>query len=154
MENDNGQTSTSQLVPQVGSPDQCTISVSSLNISSASSKSTISNNITVIVQETSMDRTGAQIKFVSILSVLCCICFPITGIWSIFYSRKTRDLYELHEIVKARVSLSKTEYTLVVTIFLGVISLSIGLLLIELYFIRPVDDNSFLKKLIGRSLPK
>lgn len=84
----------------------------------------------VIVQEPSCDISKDHVKFLNLFTILCCWCFPITGIIAIIFARKTKKYYEMREMSKAKKSLVKSEWMLIITIFFGctIIGLTFGLL--------------------------
>jgi hypothetical protein len=132
----------SQLVPEMETSNNPgrQYSISSLNVSSLSSKSSLSastsiasSNFTVVVQDATIDTTREHIKFMGVFSLLCCWCFPFTGLASIFYTRRTRLFYKSQDFVRARQALNTSEWLMLATVCFGVLSLSFGLLLLEVY---------------------
>jgi hypothetical protein len=94
----------------------------------ANGKCLINTNLTV--QEPTIDINNDHVKFVNLFSILCCWCFPITGIISIIFARSTRKFYDMRDMAKAKKYLVRSEWMLIITIFFGctIIGLAFGLL--------------------------
>ena len=94
----------------------------------ANGKCLINTNLTV--QEPTIDINNDHVKFVNLFSILCCWCFPITGIISIIFSRSARKFYDMRDMAKAKKYLVRSEWMLIITIFFGctIIGLVFGLL--------------------------
>lgn len=100
---------------------------SSLNDESKSNKSLVSReqngdiviNTNLTIQEPNIEITSDHIKYINLFSILCCWCFPITGIMSIIYSQMTKKYYDARDLVNAKKYLKRSEWTLIATFFFG-----------------------------------
>jgi hypothetical protein len=63
--------------------------------------------------------TKDHIKYINLFSILCCWCFPITGLIGIFYSMLTRKYYKQRDLRKAKKYLRKAEWSLILTFLFG-----------------------------------
>jgi hypothetical protein len=100
-----------------------------------------------------------NLKLLNLFTYLCCFCFPVTGILSIVYSSLAKKYYKLHNWRKTRDYLKKTEYTLLFTLMLGIMSFSFIFLVFEYYIFNPtanfIDSNNQIRVFhMSRSLPK
>lgn len=76
-------------------------------------------NTSMTVQEQSILITSDHIKYINLFSILCCWCFPITGIVGIFFARLTKKYYNTRDLVNAKKYLKRSEWALVLTFFFG-----------------------------------
>lgn len=79
-------------------------------------------NTNLTIQEPNIEITSDHIKYINLFSILCCWCFPITGLMSVFYSRMTKKYYNMRDLVNAKKYLKRSEWTLIATFFFGKIS--------------------------------
>jgi len=120
----------------------CNSSMSSVNISSNNSlvrrdsNGNIQINTNLTIQEPTVDINYDHIKYVNIFSIMCCWCFPITGILSIFYSRLTKRYYEMRDMEKAKKYLGKSEWMLLLTFFFGFTIIAIVFALMEAFLFK------------------
>jgi hypothetical protein len=118
----------SRLNQSSGSSNDCVSSNNSLVQRDNTGKYLIHTNLTI--QEPSIDINNDHVKYVNIFSILCCFCFPVTGIIAILFSRSARKYYNQRDMIKAKKYLVKSEWMLIITIFFGctIIGLVFGFL--------------------------
>lgn len=139
-------------------------SLSSLNLSSNNSlvqRDTNGNviiNTNLTIQEPNIDFNSDHVKYINLFSILCCWCFPITGIISIIFARLTKKYYDLRDIAKAKKYLNRAEWMLILTFFFGCTLIAIAFAMMEAFWLKTGSNNSNLRVDGGifhtRSLPK
>ena len=97
-------------------------------------------NTSMAIQEPNLDISYDHVKYINLFSILCCWCFPITGIISIVYARLTKKFFNRRDLVKAKKYLDKSEWFLILTFFFGFTLISIGFCLLEFYWFK--NDTS------------
>jgi len=95
-------------------------------------------NTNLTIQEPNIEITSDHIKYINLFSMLCCWCFPITGIISIIYSRMTKRYYNSRDLVNAKKYLKRSEWSLIATFFFGFTLLAVGFAFLEAYLF---DDD-------------
>ena len=65
--------------------------------------------------------TKDHIKYINLFSILCCWCFPITGLIGIFYAILTRKYYNKSDLRQAKKFLRKSEWCLILTFLFGML---------------------------------
>lgn len=78
--------------------------------------------------------TDDHVKYVNLFAILCCWCFPITGILSIIFARKTRRYYDANEMMRAKWYLNRAEWMLLLTFFFGLTLIATGFALLEIFW--------------------
>lgn len=102
-------------------------------------------NTTMTVQEQSILITNDHIKYINLFNILCCWCFPFTGIPGIFFARLTKNYYNTRDLVNAKKYLKRSEWALILTFFFGFTLIAIGFAILETYLFRDerVDHSTF-----------
>jgi hypothetical protein len=136
------QTSLSRSVPS-----QSNLSFNSINISNPSLVQRDSNGNTFINTNLTIDEPNIEIdydhvKYVNMFSIICCWCFPITGIISIIFSRWAKKYFELRDMVNAKKYLKRSEWLLLMTFFFGFTLLALAFALLEAYLFRNSNDET------------
>lgn len=78
--------------------------------------------------------TPDHVKYVNLFSILCCWCFPLTGLLSIFFARKTKRYYDANEMIRAKWYLNRAEWMLLLTFFFGLTLIATGFALFEVFW--------------------
>lgn len=99
-------------------------------------------NTSVAIGEPTIQITYDHVKYINIFSLLCCWCFPITGILSVIYARITAKYYNMRDLDKARKYLKRSEYLLIATFFFGFTLIAIGFACLQHYFFSDVKYRS------------
>jgi len=76
-------------------------------------------NTSLAIQEPNIEITYEHVKYINIFSMLCCWCFPFTGILSIIFARMTKKYYKMRDLTKAKRYLNRSEWMLIATLFFG-----------------------------------
>ena len=76
-------------------------------------------NTSMTIQEQSILITSDHIKYINLFNILCCWCFPFTGIPGIFFARLTKNYYNTRDLVNAKKYLKRSEWALILTFFFG-----------------------------------
>ena len=82
-------------------------------------------NTNLTMEEPYIDITYDHVRYVNIFSLLCCWCFPITGIASIVFSRLTKKYYNMRNMQQAKKYLNRAEWLLMLTFFFGLTLLAL-----------------------------
>lgn len=82
-------------------------------------KDVIRINTSITQQETNIEVTYEHVKYINMFSLLCCWCFPFTGILSVIYARLTAKYYNMRDLKKAQRYLKYSEWMLIATFFMG-----------------------------------
>lgn len=82
-------------------------------------------NTNLVIQEPNIEITYEHVKYINIFSLLCCWCFPFTGILSIIFARLTKKYYKLRDLTKAKRYLNRSEWMLIATLFFGLTIIAI-----------------------------
>lgn len=98
-------------------------------------------NTQLTVEEPDVQFDYEHFKYVSLFSILCWWCFPITGIASIVYSNMAKKCYTIRDMVKAKKYLKRSECLLLITFFFGFMLIALGFACFEAYLFRNSDDN-------------
>ena len=134
-----------RVVP--GEMHPCRSSFSTLNESSTNSlierdiHGNIIINTNLTLEEPHIDITYDHVRYVNIFSLLCCWCFPITGIASIIYSRLTKKFYNMRDMQQAKKYLNRAEWLLMLTFFFGLSLLALGFAFLESNIFKSVSHN-------------
>ena len=128
-------------------PSQSNLSFNSLNISNPSLVQRDLNGNTFINTNLTIDEPNIEIdydhvKYVNLFSMICCWCFPFTGITSIIYSRWAKKYYELRDMTNAKKYLKRSEWFLLMTFFFGFTLLALAFALLEAYLFRTSNDET------------
>ncbi|CAF0763446.1 unnamed protein product [Brachionus calyciflorus] len=140
-------------------------SLASLNLSSSSlvqrdANGNIIINTSLAIQEPCSDFNSDHVKYINLFSILCCWCFPITGILGIFFARLTKKYYEMRDIAKAKKNLNRAEWMLMLTFFFGCTIIAVLFALMEFYWFKTGPNSESVNRRISgnifhaRSLPK
>jgi uncharacterized membrane protein len=89
-----------------------------------------------IQEPSNVEISFEQIKYVNIFAILCCWCFPITGIVSIIFAHLTKKHYNLGDLVKAKRYLKKAEWLLLLTFFFGLTLIGTFFAFMEAYWFK------------------
>jgi hypothetical protein len=116
-------------------------------------------NTSMTMQEPSINITDEHVKYINIFSMLCCWCFPITGLLSVYYSKLTRKYYDRRDMTKAKKYLTKSEWMLILTFFFGFTLIAVAFALLEVYLFKSDERNKSLSHASSsffhsRALPK
>jgi hypothetical protein len=99
-------------------------------------------NTSVAIGEPSIEITYDHVKYINIFSILCCWCFPLTGILSVIYARMTAKYYNMRDLNKAKKYLKRSEGLLIATFFFGFTLIAIGFACLQHYFFSDVKYRS------------
>jgi hypothetical protein len=77
--------------------------------------------------QTPEEQKRSRIKCIHIISILFCVLCPLTGIMSIYFSRKTKKYFDEKDLENTKKYLNKSEWMLIATIFCGSVFL-VGLI--------------------------
>lgn len=111
-------------------------------------------NTSLTIEEPNLDINYDHIKYVNLFGILCCWCFPFTGIFAVIFSRLTKMHYIKREMGKARKYLNRAEWMLMLTFFFGFTLIAIGFAVLESFYLRTADHRSSELVYHARSLPK
>jgi hypothetical protein len=102
-------------------------------------------NTSLTIQEPNIEITSDHIKYINLFSILCCWCFPITGIIGIVFARLTEKYYKLRDLNKAKKYLKRSEWMLIATFFFGFTLIAIGFAIMEhfLFKSKPIRSSHF-----------
>jgi hypothetical protein len=89
-------------------------------------------------KRTPEDRKKSHIKLINICSILLCVLCPLTGLLSIYYSRKAKKYFEMKDIENTKKILNRTEWMLISTVFIGTIFV-IGILAFLAFYLNWVS---------------
>jgi hypothetical protein len=89
-------------------------------------------------KRTTEDRKKSHIKLINICSILLCVLCPLTGLLSIYYSRKAKKYFEMKDIENTKKILNRTEWMLISTVFIGTIFV-IGILAFLAFYLNWVS---------------
>lgn len=140
-------------------------SLASLNLSSNSMvqrdhTGNLIINTSLAIQEPSSEFNSDHVKYINLVSVICCWCFPLTGLLSIFFARKTKNYFENRDLIRAKKYLNRAEWMLILTFFFGCTLIAILFALMEFYWFKGNQDKMSANRIITgalfhkRSLPK
>ena len=93
-------------------------------------------NTQIAMDEPHVEIDYDQFKYINIFSILCCWCFPFTGIFSIVFARMATNYYRTRDLVRAKKYLKKSEWMLILTFFFGFTFIAIGFAFIEAMFFK------------------
>lgn len=129
-------------------------SLASLNLSSNSlvqrdQSGNVIINTNLAIQEPSSEFNSDHVKYINLVSLLCCWCFPLTGLLGIFFARKTKNYYENRDLNRAKKYLNRAEWMLILTFFFGCTLIAILFAVMEFYWFK-VSSN---KLSPNRNLP-
>ena len=93
-------------------------------------------NTSLTIQEPNVDMTRDHVKYINLFSMLCCWCFPLTGLISIMYARMTKKYFEKRDLIKAQRYLKRAEWMLIATFFFGFTLIAIGFAVLEHYLFK------------------
>jgi hypothetical protein len=117
---------------------QTSQSASTLNESSMTGllERDIHGNVLSIHTQLSIDEeniaiTYDHVKYINIFSILCCWCFPFSGLVGIYYSRLTKKYYNMRDMQRAKKFLNRAEWLLMLTFFFGLTLIAIGFACLE-----------------------
>jgi hypothetical protein len=111
-------------------------------------------NTNMAIQEPNLDISQSHVKYVNIFSILCCWCFPLTGIFSIIYARMTKKYYNTRDLVNAKKYLGKSEWCLILTFFFGFTLIAILFCVLEFYWFKTGALSKTHAYHFPRSFPK
>jgi len=102
-------------------------------------------NTSLTIQEPNIELTSDHVKYINLFSILCCWCFPITGILSIIYARLTTKYYNKRDLNKAKKYLKCSEWMLIATFFFGFTLIAVGFAFMEHFFFKskPIRSSHF-----------
>lgn len=87
-------------------------------------------------QAVHLNITPDHVKYINLFAILCCWCFPITGVLSIIFARKTKRYYEANEMIRAKWYLNRAEWMLLLTFFFGLTLIATGFALFEVFWFK------------------
>lgn len=90
-------------------------------------------NTNLAIDEPNVEITYDHVKYINIVAMLCCWCFPFTGIASIVYARLTSKYYTARDLTKAKFYLKRSEWMLIVTFFFGLTLFALGVAFFQDY---------------------
>lgn len=90
----------------------------------------------------SQDLSYSHIKYINMFSIICCWCFPFTGIFSIVYARLAKKYYSHRDQAQAKKYLSKSEWLLILTFFFGLTIIAISLAFLDAYYVKKLFPNN------------
>lgn len=99
-------------------------------------------NTSIAIGEPNIEITYDHVKYINIFSILCCWCFPITGILSVIYARITAKYYNMRDLDKAKKYLKFAEWLLIATFFFGFTLIAIGFACLQHYVFSDVKYRS------------
>ena len=82
------------------------------------------------------DLDYGHISFIGMFAMLYCWCFPITGIFSIIYSKLAKKHYNERNMVQAKKYLSRSQLFLVITCIGGFSLIVLGFALLDFFYFR------------------
>jgi hypothetical protein len=94
------------------------------------------NTNMAVSEPNNLDISYDHVKYINIFSILCCWCFPITGILSIVYARLTKKYFNSRDLTRAKKYLDRSEWFLILTFFFGFTLISIGFCILEFYWFK------------------
>lgn len=120
------------------------LSISSINLSNnkennslmhRDSNGNIYTNLN-IQEPDSIEVQADHVKYINIFSILCCFCFPLTGIISIIFARLTKKYYTSKDMIRAKYYLNKAEWMLLLTFFCGLTIIGVVLGFLEAFWFK------------------
>lgn len=140
-------------------------SLASLNLSSNSmvqrdQTGNLIINTSLAIQEPSSEFNSDHVKYINLVSVICCWCFPFTGLLSIFFARKTKNYFENRDLIRAKKYLNRAEWMLILTFFFGCTMIAILFALMEFYWFKVNPEKMSTNRIFTgtlfhkRSMPK
>lgn len=90
-------------------------------------------NTNLAVEEPNIEITHDHVKYINIIAMLCCWCFPFTGIASVIYARLTSKYYTARDLTKAKFYLKRSEWLLIATFFFGFTLFALGVAFFQDY---------------------
>lgn len=99
-------------------------------------------NTSIAIGEPNIEITYDHVKYINIFSMLCCWCFPITGILSVIYARITAKYYNMRDLDKARKNLKRAEWLLIATFFFGFTLIAVGFACMQHFYFTDVKYRS------------
>ena len=124
-------------------------SFSTLNASSAGSLMERDNsgniliNTNLTIEEPYIEISHDHVKYINLFSILCCWCFPITGLVALFYSRLTKKYYDMRDMPRAKKFLNRSEWMLMLTFFFGLTFIALGFAILETNLFKSANSNIF-----------
>ena len=112
---------------------------------------TINTNLTMI-QDANIDITYDHIKYINLFSILCCWCFPISGLVSIYFSRMAKQYFKKRDHEKTKKYLKRSEWMLIMTFLFGFTLLAIGFAFFKIYLMNDKFKQTY--RLGFNGLPK
>lgn len=137
-------TSENHSVPTINPNNQSISSASSSTASSIVQTNTngqVQINTSQMMNEEYIDIKPDHVKYISLIAILCCWCFPCTGIPAIIYSRLLNKFYTMHDMVRAKNYLLKSERFVLATFFFGFTLIALIFAVLEVYLFNPVSTN-------------
>ena len=98
-------------------------------------------NTNLTIQEPNIDISYDHVKYINLFSILCCWCFPFTGLVAIFYSRLTKKFYNMRDMEKAKKYLNRSEWMLMLTFFFGLTLIAVMFALLEAHLFKSVPHG-------------
>lgn len=100
-------------------------------------------NTSFAVQEPTVQITYDHVKYINIFSLLCCWCFPFTGIFSVIYARITAKYYNMRDLDKAKKYLKMSEWFLIATFFFGFTLIAAGFAYMQHVYFTELKSKGF-----------
>lgn len=90
----------------------------------------------------SLEISYDHVKYINVFSLLCCWCFPFTGIISVIYARLTSKYFKMRDLTRAKRYLEKSEWMLILTFFFGFTLIALGFCFLEYYWFKSDPSGS------------
>ena len=109
-----------------------------LNNSITSSNPSIVQNVeidtSVLMNEDLIDIKHDHVRYLGLVSILCCWCFPFTGIPALIYTQLMKKFYGINDMIRAKRYLVIAEKLVLMTFFFGFTLIAITFAVVQVYF--------------------
>lgn len=132
--------------PATQSPSELILSISSMDLShndkplfTRDSQGNVYTNLNIQENNNNSPQvsiTHDHVKYINLFAILCCWCFPITGLLTIFFARKTRHFFDDNDLIRAKWYLNRAEWMLLLTFFFGLTIIATVFAFLEAYWFK------------------
>lgn len=101
-------------------------------------------NTSMLVHDDYVDIKYEHVKYLNLVAILCCWCFPFTGIPALIYTFLMKKFYRMHDMILAKRYLLKAEKLVLMTFFFGFTFIAILFAVMQVYYFNEVDPSTVL----------
>ena len=98
-------------------------------------------NTSILINEDYVNIKYDHVNSLSLIAILCCWCFPFTGIPALIYTYLMKKYYKMQNMALAKRYLNKAEKLVLITFFFGFTLIAIFFAILQVYFFN-VDPTS------------